>query len=867
MNQQNILNTPILVLNKDSSTRFSRMNRNHYTDDICVTICTNTLFSIKLVDCGYIDSSEEVIHKPAIYSVISSSVIEKATFSTNGLITRNNVYTIYIPENMSWVDVSLTFNDSDYIVYRINRRDNNVINDDNSHYLDEITNQHLPGIEELLSAVEPSTTFESREILKRLLLDVNHIRNNKGTKNSLEKVFAFLGYNTRGKQIRFLQEYQKPDGKLTLNPDKMKDIKTGEYYVIYRIYEMLDDMDLDRWGMPDYKISVFGSDLLWERMLNAIAIINKYFCIQEQHIKTIRNETMVNIPLFNDIGVANNITFNYNTQDPFERLNLKLYTISETVNCSYNDEVDGTHRRYIDKSMYDNKQMISLKARKITFIRDKSVPDIINTNMYENFNFCACICLKELMSCEDVDIHTIGYDSKVGEIIHIEFDSPGEGDYKYVCHCIYDYKSEKSPTYSHKDIENTYLGGYDTPKYYPNSGIRNMQNHNHIRIALLSSKPVCIMLNVIDPFNNITTYAFRVKINPPVFSRLKIFNSSYCEDVKDADGKYLTNDIQLSPDSSSKIVTRNIVRIGSIDFPLYQLTSEDINHLANLSAYHNPINPNPLYYYTGDTNTMTPLDDPIMDAAKEDTTATLPMKYMYQTIDIGVINPEKYTQVFDLVDRLKINGQYYKDITGDLAKKLYFNVLPVDYDGAGMMKDVFIISTMETGISLSGFRFTLDGVEIPKEDINITTIPLFYDSLLPLYDRFNALKISPDNIIEHQDVNGNTVKSGIIYSVFPRLAGRDDHPKYSSMLKLNDIVVCYLDPKYVYNPNNIKWTVKDHYTGEIYHKSNDYSLKYRVKHKTRYDVVCEYGSSNIFRKDYRNNFVSKFVEKSAFICL
>lgn len=862
MNQQNLLNTPILILNRDSSTRFSRMNRNHSTDDICVTICTNMLFNIKLVDCGYIDSSDEVIHKPAIYSVISSSVIEKATFSKNGLVTKNNVYTIYIPENMSWVDVSISFDDSDHIVYRINRRDNNVINDENSHYIDEITNQHLPGIEELLSAVEPSVTFESREILKRLLLDINHIRNNKGTQHSLEKVFAFLGYDTRGKQIKFLPEFQKPDGKLTINPDMMKDIKTGEYYVIYRLYEMIDEMKLDKWGMPDYKISVFGSDLLWERMLNAIAMINKYFCIQEQHIKTITNEMMVNIPLFNDIGVHNKITFNYNTQDAYERLKLKMYTISETVNCTYNDEVDGIHRRYITS----NAMRTQINPRRISFIRDLSVPETIDANMVGDLKYNACFCREELMSCKGVDPSILGYDSRVGEIYHIEFDSPGKG-YKYICYCLFDKKNSKemSNLISDDDIEKSFLMGYDTPKYYPNTGIRNMQNHNHLRIACMANDPIYVMLNVIDPYNNTTSYVWKFWLKAPVFTRLKIFNSSYCDDVKDSDGNYQTNGIQLGPDSTYPLFKKNIVKIGNIDFPLYQLTYA--NTPDPLDTYHNPINPSPLHYYTGDISEMDRMEDPIINAAKEDTTTTLPMKYMYQTIDIGVINPEKYTQVFDLVDRLKINGQYYKDITGDLAKKLYFNVLPVDYDRAGMMKDVFIISTMETGISLSSYKFTLDGVEIPKEDINISTVQLFYDTLLPLDDRFNALKISPDNIIEHKDVNNIPVKSGIIYSVFPRLAERDVHPKYSIMLKLNDIVVCYLDPRYVHNPTNIEWTIKDHYTGDVYYKGNDFSVRYRVKHKTSYDIICRYYSTNIFNKDYKTQFYAGYTEKSAFICL
>ena len=141
--------------------------------------------------------------------------------------------------------------------------------------------------------------------------------------------------------------------------------------------------------------------------------------------------------------------------------------------------------------------------------------------------------------------------------------------------------------------------------------------------------------------------------------------------------------------------------------------------------------------------------------------------------------------------------------------------------------------------------------------------------MLSVEDPKNALKVSDKNIIEHKDVHGNSVKSVILYSVYPRLAEKNRHPKYSSILKLNDIVVCCIDSKYMYSPGDITWYVKDHYTGKIYQEYKGYSLKYRIKFKTCYDVECQYTSYNFFSTDIKSSFPTdeKIVEKSAFICI
>ena len=855
MSNKNLLNTTVYIYNKDSTAAHSRLHRVHDIDDMCVTIYSNYQFVVRLSAAKMIDENQELHHIPKLYSVYGSEV-KSISYGDNNQLPKNSVYTIYIPENMSYVCIDISFDGVDYVTYRINRVDNNVINEANAHYIDEITNHNLPTIEELLGAVEPSTSFDTREILKRLLLDINHIRSNKGTQDSLEKVFAFLGYNSMGKQIFFMPEYRKPDGMLTISPNTYQDVRTGEYYVLYRLYEFLDNKTtLDEDLLPEYKTTIFGSKDLHEHLLNAIALINKYFCIKEQHIKLIDEEMMCNNPLYDAVGSLNNITFHYDNQYFYEKLKFRVYHLTETVGQILNDTQDGAHRRYIT-----NQHNISIPYREVKYRYIPHDDHIIHKPGTYN-DVAYKFCIKEYVENEVIDyIHN--FETYNGNILHVEFSAPGAG-YTYSCIVV---SSEDDVT------DDKPYAGDDYPKHCLSSGIVSMAAENHVRIALLLPKKYRILFNVRDPYGSTFSYIQDINLgdSAKIFSRLKICNTSNCSQ---------NNGMILEPSTTYSDIVANSVDIGGTGFPLRQLMLVSVPSM--LGTYFTQTTGDIRTHYMGEVRNMTldsPVDDPIMTVQLKDMTTTLPMDLMYQWVEVAeVMTP--VSEILDVGVDIADNVYSIKDAPQYVRESVYVNVLKITDVDTGIETDTYILMSMIPGFNLDTYRWMLKnnfGEWKPVYDsLCVSKVPMFYDGLVDVTDN-GRLRVSPRHEVEFKDSTGVDVKVPIIHNTYTYLACRDHNPNYSSVVKLNDVVICYVDPRYVrsvtgnhtaYDDYGVVWEIRDHFTGMLYHRSNDFSVKFRVKHKTSYDVYYKFSMYNYFGNDYKVGVDAvERIERSAFIC-
>lgn len=248
-------------------------------------------------------------------------------------LTQNFGYTLYIPINKTSVEIEITLGGikSNYI---INLELDNIIDETNQHYNDLILNNKLPKFSELEQSIPDE--FNKTELIKRLLLDFKNILKHKGTKKSIETFLEFIGF--KDSNLEILEEFlNRLSNTYTINPNKLTDVKTGNYYVLYNNWNSLG---FDKNNLP-IRETIIENLLSFEKhLLSAITLANTYFTSDEQNIK------FFGLNYSSNIAFEQSITSNMNTifeNDVFgfrKQLHIDIYDFVDSktknnhvVNC------------------------------------------------------------------------------------------------------------------------------------------------------------------------------------------------------------------------------------------------------------------------------------------------------------------------------------------------------------------------------------------------------------------------------------------------------------------------------------------------------------------------------------------------------
>ena len=311
------------VYDKVNNKSYTRLDRAILIYKNTLNFYSNQLFSVRID--WYTDAKSDRT-KPKLYSHDSG-----VTTSGDNL-AGNYCYTLYIPENGMSVDIIITDSTGYSITYNVEYVNTNIETDSNKHYDDLLVNYNLPSYEELVNAIEPSSSYDNRELIKRLLLDFREILKNKGTKKSIEKFFQYLGYDTSGTQLNIYDIFKRPDGTTTTTPNRKTDIKTGFYTYLYKCYEQ-DGLNPD--NMPINNINILDNDTLLSHLLNAVNLANIYFTATEQEIESIKLLFQSNIPSYISSYNRTYMISRNNIQEDFNYHLVNIGNVGMRVNKEY----------------------------------------------------------------------------------------------------------------------------------------------------------------------------------------------------------------------------------------------------------------------------------------------------------------------------------------------------------------------------------------------------------------------------------------------------------------------------------------------------------------------------------------------------
>lgn len=218
----------------------------------------------------------------------------------------NLAYTIYLPKHGSGLRVEIIDINGESTYFAFGLELENVLSDEQEHYVELLINKNLPTYEELKPALYENS--DNSDIIKRLLLDFNSILVKRGTTESIRRFFHLLGYEQES--IDVIPEYKNPvTNRLTTNPNTYEDVKTGNYHLLHSNWRFDDKDGLNQKNMPYRPFGANQLDEFFESLAHAIALANQYFTVVEQRISFFGIEQSVNIPMYKNITSVMNQVF------------------------------------------------------------------------------------------------------------------------------------------------------------------------------------------------------------------------------------------------------------------------------------------------------------------------------------------------------------------------------------------------------------------------------------------------------------------------------------------------------------------------------------------------------------------------------
>jgi hypothetical protein len=782
-----------------------KLTKNIISKSNCFYFYAHQLFSVKIISgVGLLYSVKQI-----------GTILE----TQNGLeFSGNYGYTLYIPKNNEEVVIEIS-SELFKTEYKIKLVLDNIIDETNEHYLDLITNNHLPNYEQLKPAL--LNEFKDDDLLKRLLLDFKNILKYKGTKESINKFFQFIGYSKDGLTIQD-EYFNKLHNSVTTEPNKLIDTKTGNYHILYDnfIQEGFDENNL-----PIRTLVVQDLEKFFQHLIYAISLANTYFTLKEQDITFFGINYSSNIPKEPSITSHMNVLIDNDVHTFRKSLYIDFWThvdssniVKHVSNCIFKDGV-----------LYRTETKV---YKEVSEIFENQVLYFIDQEIFDDTNI------------DDYDLDKIK--RIFGVAGHLKIHSPNT-------YIEFEFVDINSP--SNKLVFNKQL----------------VADFIYVQFAIASTSTYRLTIKVTDLYNNTEKYFYEFhtsnevqRIDFDVFSSILV-----------SDDMMEINSIDSDIDSPSLIIEPHqnlpnyILPFDKIPFDLADYYSVPIDNFTRWLTLTEQ-------YILPGINQNRSLDI---------ITETIPLDYIDTFLDIltfeysddwelklRVYDFETYREILINVSDI-VNYPYL-----ELLNRLYITLMDITDIETLEVKPYYFITTNEVGIDLT--KQTYDFVLVSKitneeksvyslalnVDLMRKKIPVNYDfplfpivsELVPDFETFisPAKKyeiISDDSLIEYP----------IVQSIFPRLISTESVLANTYYLKIGDVILCRLTEKYVVGETDILWKVFNAFTDELLFQTTDMMLKYRVKENTIYNIQCTFKIADHTNQLIKRSIFSSF-EKQYF---
>ena len=664
-----------------------------------------------------------------------------------------------------------------------------------AHYNDIITNNYLPTFEELEPAIITKQYSDNkRELIKRLLLDFKHILRSKGTKESIYKFLKFIGF--QDKQIQIFEEYIKLDESgneigRTLNPDRTKDVKSGNYSVLYDNWNTNNSITFDKKNLPILK---YGSENIQELFgcLNyAIPLANKFFTAVEQDI------------IFFGVNFGSNIHQIQSVSSMFDRifvtdifgwrkkLSINFFTKQSQIRIDKNGNrktietkhilVDNCLQKHTDTYKTETKYIDNnaFTVNKNLFLIDKEISD---GDVYENED------IVNYKKCFGICIHSKIYSPNT--YVGIEVTSITDPEIKLI-------------------LEPTFIIDYFEPKF-----ITKIIGDFNIKVT------------VIDTYGNKDSYKYRYNVySKKARIGFDLYSTQNLNENIDAN-----TDLDISSgtikNKDLKKSTNYILDVDTIPDELNKyfeiLPGKILRYLTEASTHRNKNNP--LFFVESINKNILTKD-----------VSEVPVQFTEQYLEFAII---KKPFIDDMLMKLFVTLENHKnffdiDSTPDKLQldKLFISKLNV-LDEDEIEDKILFVCGVETGIDLK-FLYPEVFNNNNKYKYKLYRIPVNYD--FPLFSN-TKVEYQPENCYS---ITVENLKLPVVRSFFPRMT-----KQLFSEVKQGDTILVRLNSDYVVDEINVVWTVKNSFTSEILFTTTDYTLKYRVNDKCSYDIKVEFDIYN-----------------------
>lgn len=671
------------------------------------------------------------------------------------------------------------------------------IQEEQEIYSDLLINNNLPTFEIL----EPAIVSKNKaELIKRLLLDFKYLINKKGTKVGITKFLNLIGFDPLS--IKVYEEFETPSGTLTTSPNKLEDIKTGNYHVLFDNYKVNPN---DKWtnkNLPKRILNIEDLEEFFKSLWYALTIANTYFTLPEQDINFFGINYSANSERFLSIAGNTSIT-NYQDIHNFrKKIRIKLFN---------------------QLSFGENPDIVYLVNNKLQFNSDinKSSVRTYNDSPLSLVNEIELID-RELFNGEpiDSDIDITKIDTLFANIIHIHIHSPN--------------------TYLNYKIE-----GITSPLSVIKSDNKELLTSFDKKLILLTkvNGKYKITIDIFDLHNNRERYIYEYELsNKNSKISLIAYNSSV---VNENIINKLTVDNEspwfVSAVTPNYILNQNDIPTELTDYYEKDITGLILQYLNNNKGFN-------LQKLNGNFS---------VDSA----TDTIPVDFLDNYLSIFTTpyqsNKTLKIRTFDDYSRLPILKDYTEE------PLLFVTVLDISIDS--VIEPYLFITTIEAGIDITKNIFDLvlidenDNVESIFDIVgNLTKdIPVNFD--FPLFFRESDLVPA---FINHPIIDPAALYTELptIKSIYPRLVNMavDGNNQDVYSLKMGDVVMCIPDDKYISGNYNIKWTVTNGFTNAVIYESDDYMLKFRINEATIFNIKLEFLIDNILFTVFKKSLVSSF---------
>lgn len=742
------------------------------------------LFSVEIIENNISDNLiYSVTENPTPSGPDDLFIISSAKSFSNV----NFGYTLYITENCKIKVVGI---DNTERFFNIIYQPDNVLSNEQEHYDDLLTNNNLPNYTELEPAI---ISEEKADMIKRLLLDFKHIISKKGTKEGITKFLNLIGFNPES--IKVFDVYKTPNNSETLSPNKLQDIKTGYYHVLYDNWIIDDDEPYTIKNLPKRIININDLDEFFKKLWYAIVLANKYFTLPEQDITFFGLSNSVNIEKYFSVAGNTSIINFIDVHNFRKKLHIDIYNHEDFVNKTY---------------LVRNNLQINLDTynTEIKYLKDSTPP---NDELY----------LVDLEIFDDYipeDIDQLQIKSIFGNLLHLTIDSPNT----YCEYIIEKIDNEFTKIVSDKIWLDDIL---------------------HLRIVSKLSGNYKVTIFIYDIHNNREKYTFNYTISNDI-SRIDfdVYNST----------NLLEND--LSTDIESSWLITDLEQISNQTTNTYILPLSNVP--LSLDTYYEQdlIGLSLRYLFQNERLRLPKINQNfIVNRATE----TIPVDYMDNFLHVVAIpyNPDYKLQlrcVNDLTQKIEFLDYHNALAYTSNPDKLFITIMDILNTDTDELNPFIFISTIEAGIDI--IQQTYDLFFVNKNDANDkysifgineltqAKIPVNYD--FPLFFRTSTLVSNLDFVsyptyIQFVDENTDYTTLTTIKSIYPRLINiKSNQNTYD--VKLGDIIFCRTNPIYITNHTDIKWTVLNSFTDEEILTSNDYVLKFRVEENIIYTIILEF---------------------------